>query len=86
MFSKKIIDEGWVFFFDKPQKISLHMFFVFFPIDIIFLGEDKKVVEVKECFIPFTFYTSRERVKYLLELPNGAVKRTKTSIGDLIRF
>ncbi|MBU1201613.1 MAG: DUF192 domain-containing protein [Nanoarchaeota archaeon] len=86
MFSRRIKDEGLVFFFDKSQRVSLHMLFVFFPIDIIFLDEKKRVVEVKESFKPFTFYTSKERIKYLIELPNGTVKKTKISKDDVIRF
>ncbi len=54
----------------KPQKISLHNFFVFYPIDVILLDEHKQVIEIKQNFKPFTFYSSDKRAKYVIELAN----------------
>lgn len=71
MFSKQINDIGYIFIFDKPIKVSLHMFFVFFPIDVIFLNENKKVIEIKKNFKPFTFYNSKNKIKYFIELRKG---------------
>ncbi|MEM2138956.1 MAG: DUF192 domain-containing protein [Candidatus Woesearchaeota archaeon] len=85
MFSKPINDIGYVFVFDKIQKVSLHMFFVFFPIDVVFLDENKKVVEIKENFRPFSFYTSKNKVKYVIEMPFGSVKK-KIYINNVLFF
>jgi uncharacterized membrane protein (UPF0127 family) len=62
------------------------MMFVFFPIDVLFVDKNKKVVEIKESFMPFTFYNPEKKAKYVVELPAGAVKETKTSVGDRIGF
>ncbi len=86
MFSKRIIDKGLVFVFDKQMKVDLHMFFVFFPIDVIFLDEDKKVVDLKKEFRPFTIYLSKEKAKYIIELPEKTIDKSKTEIGDKIEF
>ena len=66
MFSKK---RNLLFEFDKEIKITLHNFFVFYPINLVFLDKDKKVIEIKRNFKPFTFYTSKQKARYLLETP-----------------
>ncbi len=86
MFHFKIKNTGYVFVFSKPRRQSMHMFFVFFPIDVLFLDKEKKVVEIKENFRPFTFYNSEKRVKYVIELAQGAVKKSKTEVGHKIIF
>lgn len=86
MFSRKINDTGYIFVFSKPRKIDLHMFFVFFPIDVLFLDENKKVIEIKEHFKPFTFYISKNKAKYIIELPHKAIKNSKTKLKDFIEF
>lgn len=75
-----------VFRFDNEQNIALHMFFVFYPIDVLFLDKNKTVVDMKENFRPFTAYVSKKKAIYAVELPSGAVKITKTQIGDEIGF
>ncbi len=84
MFSKK--NKSLFFIFNKEKKIPLHMFFVFYPIDVLFLNKNKKVVEIKENLKPFTFYTPKNKAKYVIELPNGTTKKTETGIGDTISF
>ena len=86
MFSKKIKDKGLVFIFQKARRMDLHMFFVFYPIDVLFLDDDKRVVEIKENFKPFTVYYSKNKVKYVIELPVGTVDKTKTKLNDNIGF
>ena len=83
MFSEK---KTLVFVFKREHIISLHMFFVFFPIDVIFLDKKKIVVDIKENFRPFTFYKSRKNAFYVIELNYGIIKKTKTQIGDKIKF
>ena len=75
-----------IFSFDFEQRQYLHMFFVFFPIDLIFLDSDKQVVELKENFRPFTFYNSKKEAQYVIECPAGKIKETKTSVGDKVKF
>ena len=86
MFSRKIKDEGLVFVFNKPRRIDLHMFFVFYPIDVLFLDEKKKVIEIKKKFRPFTVYLSKEKAKYVIEMPEGIINNTGTGLGDMLEF
>ena len=41
MFTKKK-ERALIFFFNKPTRVDLHMFFVFYPIDVVFLNEKKQ--------------------------------------------
>jgi len=86
MFSKKIIDAGYIFFLNEPGRIKLHMFLVFFPIDVLFLDENKIVIELKENLRPFTFYCSKNKVKYVIELPEKTISNSRTYKLDKIDF
>ncbi len=79
MFSKKQV---LVFDFGKEVNISLHMWFVFFPIDVLFLDSSKTIVEVKHRLLPFMLYFPRKKFRYCIELPY----RVKCKKGDKIKF
>ena len=75
-----------IFKFNEEKIIRLHMLFVFYPIDVLFLNKNKIVVGKKENFKPFTFCKSKKKAMYAIELNQGIIKRTKTAIGDKIGF
>ena len=79
MFSRK---KNLVFVLSKPRRVGLHMFFVFFPIDVLFLDKDKRVIEMKLKFKPFRIYTSLNEAKYVVEIS----EKHKYKIGDIISF
>ncbi|MBI3034859.1 DUF192 domain-containing protein [Candidatus Woesearchaeota archaeon] len=85
MFSAKQ-KKALIFKFDKEKVIALHMLFVFYPIDVLFLDKGKIVVDKKENFKPFAFYNSRKKAMYAVELQNEAIKKSKTGVGDKIEF
>jgi len=73
-----------LFVFNNERIIDLHMFFVFYKIDVVFLDKNKKVVEIKKSFRPFTVYISKKKAMYVVEGGEGMVKKTK--VGDLFGF
>lgn len=75
-----------IFKFDKEQFIRLHMLFVFYPIDVMFLNKNKIVVDIRENFKPFTFYKSKKKAMHVIEMLAGTIRNTKTEIGDKIGF
>ena len=83
MFSRQ---KNLILAFKKEKIIPLHMFFVFFPIDIIYLNKNKKIVEIKENFRPLTTYTPKKKAQYVLELEKGTIAKTNTNISDIIIF
>ncbi len=72
--------------FSADEKISLHMMFVFYPIDVIFANSRKEIVDIKEEFKPFDTYVSKRKAKYAIELPAGTIRETKTKVGHKIEF
>lgn len=70
MFSKKDEELCLIFIFNKEQIIPLHMFFVFYPIDVIFLNKNKVVVEIKKDFKPWSFYNPKNKAMYVIEMTN----------------
>jgi len=71
--------------FPQEMKVALHNFFVFYPIEVIVLDEGKIVIEIKEKFRPFTFWSSKNQGKYLIELGIEESK-SKVKIGDKVKI
>ena len=85
MFTKPI-QSALVLKFGSERKISLHMAFVFYPIDVIFANRQKEVVDVKQNFRPFQTYSSAGKATYAIELPAGSVRKSNTKVKDRIAF
>lgn len=86
MFStrNKIDNCAFIFEFSREKKLSFHMFFVFYPVDIVFLDRNKRVVEYKQGFKPFTAYCSKEKAKFAIELPENSAKLFK--VNDILEW
>lgn len=82
MFQKR---KNLVMVFDSERKISLHNYFVFYPIEVLVLNSEKKVLEIKKEFRPFTLWNSLVSGKYLIELGLEESKN-KVKLGDLLEF
>ena len=88
MFRSKhsVKNTAWFFSFKNPQRISVTMFFVFFPIDIVFLDKNNKIIEIKENFKPFTNYTCNTKAFAFIELESGAVKKYGLKLEEILTF
>jgi len=64
---------------------SVHMFFMRFPVDVVFLDRDRKVVRVVERLRPWRIAGAR-RAAAALELPAGAAAATGVEVGDTLVF
>ncbi|MEM3421975.1 MAG: DUF192 domain-containing protein [Candidatus Hadarchaeum sp.] len=78
--------EALFFTFRRTGRNSVHMFFVRFPIDLIYLGPDFRVVEIRTSLKPWRFHRSKAISSHLIELPAGTVDRLKVKLGDTIRL
>ena len=65
---------------------SIHMFFMKFAIDVVFVDKSDKVVGLVERIKPFRMSPYFWRSSYVIELPCGTIERTETKTGDLIEF
>jgi len=63
---------------------SIHMFFMRFPIDAIFVGRDNCVVGLVENIKPFQLSRVFLKASYVVETPVGVIAKTQTGIGDKI--
>ena len=75
-----------LFEFNRSRMQSLHMFFVFYPIDVLFLDDKKQVVDMKEGFKPFHLYASSRPARYVIELQRSAINKSRTRIGDVLKW
>lgn len=87
MFKKKI-DYGLVLVIPKgrgKRGAAIHMFFMRIPLDVIFLDQNKQVVDMVS-LEPWTVYTPSKAARYVIELEKGILEKSSTEIGDLIDF
>ena len=87
MFSRKLKKgQALLLVADEENKMetTIHMFFVFFPIDVLWINEKKEIVDKKTVFPFHPLVSPKNPAKYVLELN----KRTTTdiSIGDSLDF
>ncbi|MDW7733572.1 MAG: DUF192 domain-containing protein [Methanolobus sp.] len=87
MFRRNIPDDyALVFVMKKSTKVSLHMLFVNFPIGVIFLDENKKVVKLSELKPWIGLCSSDTKVKYVIETNKGIEKKADLHVGDVLSF
>ena len=64
----------------------MHMFFMRFAIDIVFLGRGGKVIKVNRNLKPWRVSSMVFGARLALELPAGAATASATEPGDQIKF
>ena len=73
MFKKDIpYDHGVFFEFKKPKNIVVHTLFMQFNLDIIFFGENQKIIKIVKNMEPWKFIKV-DNVKEVLELKGGSI-------------
>ncbi len=72
--------------FPFEKKVSLHNFFVFYPIDVILLNKNKEVIEIKRNFQSFTLWNSKNKAKYVIELGRNNSKSKIVEIKNKIEI
>jgi len=92
MFSKERRDIILKFEKDSIFGSSIHMFFVFYEIDVIWVNSKLKVVDIRRKIKPFNpidlstykLYLPKRAAKYVIELGKSSCKNVE--IGDKIRL
>lgn len=74
-----------IFVMKKPSSVGIHMLFMRFPIDVIFLNEEKKIIRLSH-LKPWTGHSSMKNVRYVIETNPGAIEKYKLSIGRKMEF
>jgi len=83
--------EGMLFVFPRDGKHVFWMKRVQFPLDIVWLDDHKRVVDVAQEVTPCTTavcprFTPRVEARYVLEIAAGQVAATNIAIGDKATF
>lgn len=86
MFRKNISqDYAMIFLFKKPAIVGVHMMFMRFPIDVIFLDQDKKIIGIST-LKPWWTHKQMKKVMYLIEMKQGAAEKYGLKTGDILDF
>ena len=75
-------EEGLVLVGEK----SIHTLFMGFPIDVVYVDKDYRVIRADANMVPYRLGPFLSRSAYVLEMPVGTITSTNTQVGDLLRF
>ncbi len=86
-------DGGLLMDFKDETKPGIWMPFMRFALDLVFIDEDKRVVDVRENVKPLSknpktwrIYMPKKCCRWVLEIKAGKISATKMRIGDLLDF
>lgn len=94
MFRKNLHkDRGLLMVFNNETRTGIWMFGMRFPIDLVFIDKDKRIVDLREHIKPLSLkpntwrvYYPKKPVKYILEANKGVIRKTNACIGDVLGF
>ncbi len=69
-----------------PSCQCIHMFFMKFSIDVIFMGKDDKIIGMADHVNPFEVSPFFIKAVTAIELPAGTIETTRSEIGDVVEF
>jgi uncharacterized membrane protein (UPF0127 family) len=84
-------DRGMLFLFETPEFHGIWMKNCKFPIDILWLDEDGRVVHLAEADPPCRqdpcpVYKPLAKASYVVELNAGQARKEKATVGSTVRF
>jgi len=84
-------DKGMFFIFNEEREHSFWMKNTLIPLDIIWINEDKEIVDIKKDVQPCVqegceIFKPSNKAKYVLELNAGQSKKTNIKTGDRLIF
>jgi uncharacterized protein len=85
------LDRGMIFLFETGDFHGIWMKNCKFPIDILWLDEDRKIVHVAESVPPCKaepcpVYKPLRKAAWVIELNAGQARREKAVVGATVRF
>lgn len=82
-------NEGMLFIFDKVGKYGFWMKDMNFPIDMIWIGDDFRVVSIQKNAQPASYpqiFGDSVDSRYVLEVISGFSEKNNLQIGDTVEF
>ena len=87
MFKRDISDNyALVLVFDKPKKASVHMLFVRFPIDALFLDDDKRIIKAATLKPWIGMSSSEKETRYIIEMKKNKISEHGLVEGEQLFF
>lgn len=80
---------GMLFVFSKDDRYGFWMKDMRFPIDIVWLDSEYRIVDVKESVLPSSYpevFTPKSPSRYVLELPAGFFREHDLKVGDMLEI
>lgn len=65
---------------------SIHMFFMKFPLDVLFVDKNNKIVGVNKEIKPWRMSKLYPNASYVVEMSSGIIKEYEICIGDTIKI
>jgi uncharacterized membrane protein (UPF0127 family) len=86
---RKSIAPGYAMVFDmrREQYIGIHMAFVSFPIDLVYLDREKRIIDIKHrlrAWIGLAY--PKKPARYVIEIPAGAAGEHGLKEGDVLEW
>ena len=69
----------------KPCS-SVHTFFMRFPIDVLFVDKDNRIIKIIPSLKPFRLTGVYFHAAFAIELPAGTIQSTLTYKGDTLQI
>ena len=89
MYRKKLLNnEGMLFIFPREKIIQLWMKNTYIPLDVVFISENKVIVDIKKNMekLSETIVKSKVKSRYALEFNAGLINKLDIEIGDKVLF
>ena len=89
MYRKNLLNnEGMLFIFPREKIIQLWMKNTYIPLDVIFISENKVIVDIKKNMekLSETIVKSKVKSRYALEFNAGLINKLDIEIGDKVLF
>ncbi len=81
-------DQGMIFLFDGEQDIAMWMKNTYISLDMVFIGDDWRIVHVAEDAEPLStnIISSVRPASRVLEIAGGEAKKLGLAAGDIVSF
>jgi len=86
---KENFDYALVFLLPNESRYgaSIHSLFMRFPIDVVFLDNGKKIVDLVKGFKPWSLnLTPKKPAGFIVEMREGSIKKFRLENGEKISF
>jgi len=81
-------DAGMLFLYPAARPVSMWMKNTLIPLDMLFIGDDGRILHIAERTIPGSMATisSMQPARAVLELNGGTAARLKIQVGDRVLY